>query len=359
MSSSNATQPADDVITVVKILSTLGTTLGITSIILNVIFLVGLHFQKEKASAYNRFVKTLSVADIMASFTFLLIQRWPSGFFGNISKNDDFILIHVLPYVFRSWPWMFFTCYMMTLTCLTINQYVAVCKPWRYSELVTRRRVTVSLLAVWSLASLQIIVPITVILVLYSVRDKRAAMNALYTISSIEIQIWMAIFALSNLLNIILNIVIYKKIRQLKMKRRFNHANKSAESINIRTKQEAFLTVALLLVASLFCRLPFPLAGLISINLNSAILSASLLFLLYLNFFVDPIIYLTRMKEVKRFYRRHVASCLRFLACGREILPESPQHDVSLGLLPAPTETTNTMVHMDSKFDNAERSTLL
>ena len=335
--------------TAAEVLSTMGMTLGILSIILNVVFLIGLQFQKEKASAYNRFVKTLSVADIMASFSFLLIQKWPRGFFAYISKDETFILAHVIPYVFRSWPWMFFTCYMMTLTCLTVNQYVAVCKPWRYSELVTGRRVTTSLVIVWGLSSLQILVPMTVIMILYSVRDKTAAMAALYTISKIEIQIWMAIFMFSNILNIALDVIIYKKIRQLKMKRRFNQMNKSAESLNIRTKQEAFHTVALLLIASLFCRLPFPLAGLISLNLSSAVLNAGIVFLLYLNFFVDPIIYLTRMREVRRFYRGHLRTIVRFISCGKKISQDNDQCEISIGLLPGNTEMTNSVVQHDSK----------
>ena len=295
------------------VLGTVGITLGVISIVLNIIFIIGLHFQQEKTSAYNRLMKNLAVADVMAAVSFLIIQMWPHGFFAHIGSHNAFILVQVLPYVFRSWPWMFFTTYMLTLTCLTINQYVAVCRPWRYSELVTTPRITVLLVIVWSLSSLQILIPRAVILVLYFSHNQTAAMDALYTISAIEIQVWMAIFIFSNVLNIVVNTRVYRKIHQLKLKRRRSHTMKSAESTNIRTKQEAFITVALLLVASLFCRLPFPLTGLISINLNSPTLNASIVFLLYLNFFVDPIIYLTRMREVKRFYSRQLRFCIRRL----------------------------------------------
>ena len=309
---SNYSTPSVDY-TAANVLGTVGTTLGAVSIVLNIIFIIGLHFQQEKTSAYNRLMKYLAIADVMAAVSFLIIQNWPHGFFAHIGDQNAFILVQVLPYVFRSFPWMFFTTYMLTLSCLTINQYVAVCRPWRYSELVTNPRITLLLVIVWCLSSLQILIPLTVILVLYFSHTQTAAMKALYTISAIEIQVWMAIFIFSNIVNILVNMRIYRKIHQLKLKRRRSHTMKSAESTNIRTKQEAFVTVALLLVASLFCRLPFPLTGLISINLDSPTLNASIVFLLYLNFFVDPIIYLTRMREVKRFYSRQFAVCLRCL----------------------------------------------
>lgn len=336
---------------IAKILGNIGITLGAVSIILNIIFIIGLHFQHEKTSAYNRLMKNLSVADVMAAISFLIIQMWPHGFFAHIGLRNDFILVQVLPYVFRSWPWMFFTTYMLTLTCLTVNQYVAVCKPWRYSELVTERRVTALIVIVWSLSSLQIIVPLIVILVLYFSHTQTAAMKALYFISKIEIQVWMAIFVFSNCLNIIVNIRIYKKIHQLKLKRRRNHTMKSAESTNIRSKQDAFVTVAILLMASLFCRLPFPLTGLISINLNSPTLNASIVFLLYLNFFVDPIIYLTRMREVKRFYQNHVRHCMSRLSNnGNEQASESLERMTQTSLRQLSPDTV-TLMRSESKTD--------
>ena len=301
--------------TIEYVINSIGIALGVASIVLNLIFIFGMRYLRDKPTAYHRFLKNLSFADAMASFSFLWITNCPKGFFSHIQGSQGFILVRVLPYVFRSLPWMFFTGYLLTLSCLTLNQYVAVCKPWRYSELVTNQRVTISLVIVWSLSLLQILIPVTILLILYSLTDKKAAMAALYFVSRIEIQIWMAIFALSVIANIVLDVIIYNKIRQLKLKRRYSSMSNNPESCNIRMKQEAFVTVALLLIASVFCRLPFPLVGIIGINVQTRILNAGIVMLLYLNFFVDPIIYVLRMKEVRKTYRRLIGKCAHCFPC--------------------------------------------
>ena len=80
---SNYSTPSVDY-TAANVLGTVGTTLGAVSIVLNIIFIIGLHFQQEKTSAYNRLMKNLAVADVMAAVSFLIIQNWPRMFFTHI-----------------------------------------------------------------------------------------------------------------------------------------------------------------------------------------------------------------------------------------------------------------------------------
>lgn len=293
------------------VISYIAIVFGVLSIGLNIIFLFAMHFFKDKVTAYHRYLQNLAISDMLASCTFLLLQD-DSRLTKCIAPFVDVILLQGLPYVIRSLPWMFFNSYLLTLSCLTINQYVAVCRPWRYNELVTNNRILFSLVFVWTFSSLQLLVPVTILVVLYILQDSNLTTATLYSVSKIEMQIWMGIFIFSTVLNIFLNLFIYRKIRHLKLKRRMNSHSSNMESVNIRTKQAAFVTVSLLLLASVFCRLPFPLTAIISLSYSDSkpLLNASVLLLLYLNFFADPIIYLLRMREVQRSYKQLLRRCL-------------------------------------------------
>ena len=138
-----------------------------------------------------------------------------------------------------------------------------------------------------------------------------------------RVQVWMVVFAASTIFNIVLNMFVHQKIRTLKLRRRHTRGAPNPESLNIRMKQEAFVTVSLLLVASFFCRLPFPLVGIIVINMEGRrqhardlhIINAVVVFLLYVNFFADPIIYLSRIRDTRNSYKALFRKARACLAC--------------------------------------------
>ena len=313
----NDTSEASQLSEMVRAINLFGVVLGVASIVLNLVFLVAMRFLKERSTAYNTLMWNLSIADLMASLLFLLTRHFPSGPFAYMTEANDFILHEGLPYIFRSMPWMFFTGYLFTLTCLTVHQYVAVCKPWKYSKLVTRKIMRLSLVLVWGLSSLQVIIPSVVLLGLAAFSDKTAAKVGLYYVSRVEMQIWMAIFAVTTLFNIILDIIIYRKIKVLKLKH-MKHPGTNQQTMNIKMKQEAFITVTLLLTASLFCRLPFPLFSIVGLELATSgkiiaatgyLINSIIVFLLFLNFFADPIVYMCRMKEVRIAFKYMTGHC--------------------------------------------------
>ena len=305
------------------IISTTGCFLGVFSIGLNILFLIAMHLLKDKFTAYHRYLQNLAVSDLLASCAFLILQNWPTDELNGLIRHlDNAILLEGLPYVIRSLPWMFFTSYLLTLSCLTMNQYVAVCRPWKYAKWVTPKNICISLVFVWSLSSLQLLVPFTILFVLYFVGDPSLTGQTLYSVSTIEMQVWMGVFILSTISNISANLFIYRKIRHLKLKRGLNNSSTNMDSVNIRMKQATFITVTLLLLASVFCRLPFPFVSIVELSgangmgtETAQLLGAIVVLLLYLNFFVDPIIYLFRLREVrksyKQFFMRHWPCCFK------------------------------------------------
>ena len=296
-------------------MSVVGITLGVLSTLLNITFLMFTLFLKNGNTPYHRLLQSMSIADAFASLTFIIIM-WPKWPLSAIDVDDNYTLVQALPYVLRSTPWMFFTAYLLTLSCLTINQYIAVCKPWKYTEHLMKRTIRILLIVVWFISSLQMIVPLVVLVVLYYNDNKSMATRMLFVVSKIEMQVWMVVFLTSSLFNVLLDVLIYRRIRYLKHRRRSARMS-NYESQNIRMKQEAFITVTLLLLASIFCRLPFPLMGSIYQNIyiqlsleTRELIHGILVLLLYINFFVDPIIYIFRMKDVRRINRSDLSRCL-------------------------------------------------
>jgi hypothetical protein len=158
---------------------------------------------------------------------------------------------------------------------------------------------------------------LTVLFILSFHADKAEAMTTLFTVSTIEMQVWLAIYTASTLLNIASNVVVYCKIRSLKKQRRFC-SKSSQESQNLRMKQAAFITVSLLLAVSVACRLPFPIFAIVGINMGlgsdsdlAVALNAVVVLLLYVNFFADSIIHVMRMEEVQKACKSGLATCLR------------------------------------------------
>ncbi len=277
---------------------------GVAAIIPNLLFILSLTQVRDRESAFHRFMKSLSVSDVLGSVTFIVIMNCPPGFFGEIDK-DNFEFLRALPYVFRSTPWMFFTGYLLTLSCLTWNQHIAVCKPLSYNDVVTKKKVSATLIYIWLISSLQIILPLLVVIVLSMQSKEMDPMPLLHQVAHVEMHIWMAVFIVSILYNIFVNMLIYYRLERLRKKHGgFNRSRQSHDSANIMKKQHAFVTVFLLLLASIFCRLPFPLANIIGLSIvepqDYIILQPSLVLLLFGNFLVDPIIYFTRMKDVRK-----------------------------------------------------------
>ena len=298
----------------VYVVSHIGTSLGCVAILLNITFLYCMYHIRNKDSAYNCFIQNLTVCDILGSVSFLVMQNWPQGPFAHILpvRRDDAWWVQSLLYVFRSLPWMFFTAYMLTLNCLSISQYVAACKPHAYVSLSMKKHIRGVLLGVWLFASLQIVFP-AVVLTCLSWQPIHEAVKKLLFISKIEMIGWMLVYFSSTCLSIVLSIIVYFKLRQLRRKQSVKQTP-GTSGANTRTKNEAFITIFCLCVASIFCRLPLPLVGMLLITVierqfGPVVMSwtlACVVLLLYLVFVVDPVIYVLRLPEARQVLKQRM-----------------------------------------------------
>ena len=87
----------------------------------------GAQVQRDGRSVGSSLLQNMSAADGLACLLFMLTQYVngpPSGGpSGRFSCEDS------LWYTFKSAPWMCFTAYLLTLVCLSVSQYLAVCFP--------------------------------------------------------------------------------------------------------------------------------------------------------------------------------------------------------------------------------------
>ena len=307
-----------------------GNTICVMAILLNFVSLVAMMFLKDKSTAYHRFLKNLSITDLLGAISFLLIQHAPN--------------LHSMTwtYIIRSLPWMFFTAYCLTLLCLSVIQYIAVCVPWRYSVVVTDRAVNIAIGLVWIISTLQLLVPI-LILLMFNIRYvyDQETIRFLTNMSTIETLVWMGVFVIVALISTVLHISIYCKIRQLKRR-----STQSHDSDNMRMKQRAFVTMAILLCTGLLIRIPFlcmSVAALTTTLLITTrtrqICNMTLRFLLYLNFFTDPCVYGIKLKEVRECYFELVRKIRTVMNCS----PSRSQREIDSVVVTSlfPVKTTD------------------
>ena len=305
-----------------------GYTIGAMAILLNTVSLIAMMFLKDKSTAYHRFLKNLSMGDLLGALSFLLMQTVPQS--NSLTAN----------YIVRSLPWMFFTTYILTLLCLSVIQYIAVCRPWKYSVMVTDKAVNLAIGGVWLISSLQLLIPVIIILTVSFRKDQMALFNFLLEISNIETLIWMGIFMLVALISTLFHVCIYCKIRGLKRR-----STQSHDSENMRMKQRAFVTMAILMATGLLIRIPFlSLAVASSITMRDtspstrSLIFNILSFLLYLNFFTDPCIYGIKLREVRECYFELLSRFRVLMRCAPSRHNRERDYVVATSLYTAKTE---------------------
>ncbi len=90
------TEISDSILRAQDILAITLICVGVAAIIPNLLFILSLTQVRDRDSAFHRFMKSLSVSDVLGSVTFILIMNCPPGFFGEIDKDNFEFFRYVL-----------------------------------------------------------------------------------------------------------------------------------------------------------------------------------------------------------------------------------------------------------------------
>ena len=87
--------PSDEILQAQNILVITLICVGVAAIIPNLLFILSLTQVRDRDSAFHRFMKSLSVSDVLGSLTFIVIMNCPPGF-GEIDKDNFQFIRYVL-----------------------------------------------------------------------------------------------------------------------------------------------------------------------------------------------------------------------------------------------------------------------
>ena len=286
--------------------------LGVGAMILNIAFLLVLHASKATTfKSYHPFIKNLSVANIFASFTFLLSMHGPSFPLNSFFPHSSvFVRTVGVPYILRGLPWLFLTAYFLNLTCLTLNHFLAVRFPITYSNHAKTTRhlriIYVTIGVTWFVSMWQVLVPLIVVLRFDAEDDLELAHLRVFEFSVVELEVWMFVIFTSVVVSVLLNALVYARIRVTNVGNGRGSVESSARTTSAsRVKQEASVTIRILLATTILMRLPFPLTTVAALELHDIsfelydIVNMTSIILLFANFFTDPIVYSVRMREAR------------------------------------------------------------
>ncbi|KAH3787740.1 5-hydroxytryptamine receptor 4-like [Dreissena polymorpha] len=119
----------------------------------NVMVIVAVLTHKRLQTVTNAFVVSLAIADIMVA-----ILVMPFGIYQQFN-NKNWQLGRTWCLITTSFDVMFTTTSIFNLSCLAIDRYLAICRPFTH-ELLTRRKVILMLSFCWSVPILISFVPI-------------------------------------------------------------------------------------------------------------------------------------------------------------------------------------------------------
>ena len=144
----------DDVITTTAIVKGIAMAAVILAAVFgNLLVIVAVLRTEKLRIVANSFIVSLAVADLMVAvlvMTFSASQevtgRW---YFGRVVCD-----------LFNANDVQFSTSSLLHLCCISVDRYIAITDPFRYSRRMTRRRVTAMLVAVWAASALLSHVPI-------------------------------------------------------------------------------------------------------------------------------------------------------------------------------------------------------
>ena len=114
--------------------------LGLVGASLNLLALMALRLGINDLQPKHRFLITLSISDILMALSFVLIRLLTLG---TVTVCNVTALLHCFLFIG-------FASLTSSLVCLGCDLFMAICKALRYEALMTKRRITIAILVMWS-----------------------------------------------------------------------------------------------------------------------------------------------------------------------------------------------------------------
>lgn len=230
--------------------------LPVLTIVGNLLVIITIFRRQNFRQKANVFVVSLAIADVAVAIFVMLLSILQE--FSEIKwLTDDFTCL-----LSTSFDVMFTTTSILHLMCMTIDRYVAICLPFRYHDLISRKNVGILLTLCWTLPaviSFGLIfgkVHMIGIEEYYSCSSKCfLRVNAYYAVICSAISFYIpSVFMLVWNFKIFLNVRI--RTRQLRELTDIAVQSKQREHFLLREVSVA-RTIALMLGCFLICWLPF------------------------------------------------------------------------------------------------------
>jgi hypothetical protein len=198
---------------------------------------------------------------------------------------------------------------IVTLLGFITLQYIAICRPLQHMSLVQKRRVLVFIALSWVLTLVSGCVPFFTLLYL-SEECTGDILLLIFRVSQIGANCIIVVMFVVYTLILVLCIRIFYEVRQLR--KRLSQFRFDQE---VQGERRAFFTTLMLIASLTLFYIPFTTVYVYSLNKDGmAIHSSALIYYMtllpYAKFFIDPLIYGLRMKEIRE-------GCVRFaFHCG-------------------------------------------
>ena len=214
----------------------------------------------------------------------------------------------------------FNTVSLLILLGFIIIQYIAICLPMQHMSLVQKKRVAIFIALAWLITVLGGCIPFFTLLALSEHCDGNMLI-LIFNAIKLGANCCICFMAFVYTLVILICIRIYVEVRQLR--KRLSQFRYDQE---VHGEREAFFTTLMLIALLTLFYIPFTTVFVISINksgwseISNSVVIYYMNLLPYVKFFLDPLIYGLRMKEMRE-------GCLKLgLMCAFSKCMKQPHH---------------------------------
>jgi len=257
------------------------------TIFLNILVILAVKTTPQLRDKYNVLLACLAGTDIMTGalgqplFIAELIYRL---------TGSSATKLCAIPYAARQFIRTSLMSSLQHLTLISIERYISIKFPFKYQDIVTKRRLIVSVILAWSLLAFPMI-----LLSFYTNDVLRSLLLMLTTFPSIFILIFCRIATYYEARN---------QMRQIKTQQ-----ISSAAAATFLKERKAFKTTTFVIGVVLMCYIPNGLFRVVIVPLISSpktflAIESLILTLLFCNSVFNPVIYCARSREYRRAFKK-------------------------------------------------------